>query len=720
MFNKTYMKSKICLGVGLTISCMILPGFQSKTFASDLTAFNSNDVGTNLLLSLALFILIVVTFWLIKLAGELKKESKSSNQVNGPLTGIQVSNLELSKLDKLTSRKKKPADINIAGRKTMLIIIVLMLSTLCGYGQDVPVNKDNALSSPGITIMLFLVMLPIIGTVILICFKLSQLIKKVRYKRLKKDAEDLSALVDLDERVLTTLIERKNALEFSLTNQELAGEIPAQDKKGILQNIAEVNTARFFASKTKAAPKHNIDPALTRLILWFLGTATFWLVLGTLIGEYLGIKFVSPDVDHISWFSFGRLRPVHTNMVFWGWSSLAMIGLGHYVVTTVSNTVLHSIKRGYQALLLINAAVLLGSLSLMAGVNNGGGEYREYIWPVMLLFAVGIIMTSYNFIMTIATRNIREIYISNWYIIAALMFLIVIALVGYLPWWQNGLGETIVQGYYMHQAVGMWFMLFNLGLIYYFLPQQLNTPIYSYSLGILAFWSQILFYTLIGTHHFIFSSIPWWLQTIAIVGSMGMLIPVISGTTNFLMTFKGSYHKIGRSYTLPFYLTGILFYFTGSTQGTAEAFRATNLVWHFTDFTVAHSHITMYGIIAFMLWASIYTLVPRLTGKEPRQGLVGAHFWMALIGVLFYSIPLMVGGTLKGILWGEGKPFIDGVVLMSHYWLWRAIGGSLMLISHFIFAWNMYAMTGLETDAELRTKITEEILNAQGNIPATL
>ncbi len=140
----------------------------------------------------------------------------------------------------------------------------------------------------------------------------------------------------------------------------------------------------------------------------------------------------------------------------------------------------------------------------------------------------------------------------------------------------------------MHQAVGMWFMLFNLGLMYYFLPQQLNKPIYSYSLGVLAFWSQILFYTLIGTHHFVFSAIPWWLQTIAIVGSAGMLIPVTAGTTNFLLTFRGSFNKLGSSYTLPFYLVGIIFYWTASAQGTAEAFSFTNIVWHFTDFTVAH------------------------------------------------------------------------------------------------------------------------------------
>lgn len=390
--------------------------------------------------------------------------------------------------------------------------------------------------------------------------------------------------------------------------------------------------------------------------------------------------------------SFGRLRPVHTNAVFWGWASLAMLGLGYYVVPRVSNTKLYSIQLGWYALILANLAVLSGTISLMAGINNAGGEYREYTWPVMLLFAIGLGLTLYNFLKTVAQRTTKEIYISSWYIVSSIIFAIVITVVAYLPFWQNGLGETIVQGYYMHQGVGMWFMLFTLGIVYYFLPQQLNKPIYSYSLGILAFWGQILFYTTIGTHHFVFSSIPWWLQTVAIVGSVGMVIPVVAGTTNFLMTFRGAWYKIPDSYTLPFFLTGIVFYFTGSLQGTAEAFRTTNLLWHFTDFTVAHSHLTMYGIICFFVWAGIYAVVPRLTGIEPPQLTVGAHFWLALIGLMFYTIPLMYGSTLRGLMWMEGKPFIDSVVFMAPFWLWRAIGGSLMWLSHLFFAYNFYKM----------------------------
>jgi cytochrome c oxidase cbb3-type subunit 1 len=571
-------------------------------------------------------------------------------------------------------------------------------------------ETNNVLNESGIIITIILISIPVLIASMIVFIKGSALINRfINKRKLEKFNTYLKGL-SADE--VQKLEHRKRELEFSLSNNELTGINAPVDHKGLINNITEVESIRFIEQKKKGQPRPYVEPELTKLVLWFLACATFWLVFGTTVGEYLGIKFVSPDVDHISWLSFGRLRPVHTNAVFWGWCSLAMIGLAYYVIPRVSNVPIKSIKTGYVSLILINVAVILGSICLMAGINNGGGEYREYIWPVMGLFGIAVFISLINFLKTISKRTTIEIYVSNWYIISSMMFLLVIAFVAYWPSWQSGLGETIVQGYYMHQGVGMWFMLFNLGLMYYFLPQQLNKPIYSYSLGILAFWAQILFYTLIGTHHFIFSAIPWWLQTIAIVGSVGMVIPVVAGTTNFLMTFKGSWNKLAGSYTLPFYVIGIVFYFTGSLQGTAEAFRFTNLVWHFTDFTVAHSHLTMYGIICFMLWGFIYTVVPRLTGKEPPQITVGAHFWLALIGLLFYTVPLMYGSTLRGLMWMDAKPFIDSVELMAPFWLWRAIGGSLMWLSHILFAYNFYIMVRKNEEVVIPTSAID-ILKAK-------
>ena len=364
-----------------------------------------------------------------------------------------------------------------------------------------------------------------------------------------------------------------------------------------------------------------------------------------------------------------------------------------YVVPKTSRRKLFSFPLAYLSLLLINASVLIGNVLLMSGINNGGQEYREYIWPVQAVFATGVILVAYNLIRTIATRDLEEIYISNWYIMGGLLWTIALLVIAYVPWYQqNGISETVIQGFYMHMGVGMWFTPIVLGLTYYTLPRLLNKPIYSYSLGVLAFWTQMVFYSMIGAHHFIFAPIPWWLQTVAIIFSVGMVVTLVAGTGNFLLTMRGSEHAIGRSYSLPFILAGVLAYFLFSFQGTLEAFRSLQALWHFTNYTVAHSHLTMYGFVAFLIWGTVYGLVPRMTGHEPSRVCVGIHFWFALIGYLLYSGALMIGGTMQGRNWIAGNPFIHSVTDMLPYWLWRAVGGTLMFLSHLVFAWNVWTM----------------------------
>ena len=445
--------------------------------------------------------------------------------------------------------------------------------------------------------------------------------------------------------------------------------------------------------KAKAEERIDTSPNSIKLIFTFVAASAFWLLFGTLVGEYLGLKFVWPELDSIAWLSFGRLRPVHTNVVFWGFLSQGMIALVLYVVPRTSQRELYNYNWGWVSLGLINSSVIIGVICLMAGISNGGQEYREFLWPVMGLFILGVLLVAYNLYKTIAERKVEEIYISNWYIMGGFFFGFILLVIAYLPGYQaDGISQTVIQGYYMHNGVGQWFTPMVLGLTYYFLPKLLNKPIYSYSLGILAFWTQMVFYTMIGAHHFVFSPIPWWIQTLAIVFSVGMFVPVTAGTGNFLLTMKGKWRTISRSYSLPFILWGVLFYAIVSYQGTFEAFRSLNKVWHFTNYTIAHSHMSMYGFVAFLIWGGIYGLIPRLTGNEPPQITVGAHFWLALIGVWVYSIPLMIGGTLQGLSWIAGEAFIESVTLMAPYWVWRAIGGTMMFISHIIFAYNIWKM----------------------------
>lgn len=701
-----FMNKPNILKVGIISAVLWIP--SHLTLYAAISGESSDDTSSVFLLTTIVVLIGLLVFSSLYLYSKTKQISQTVRSRlgnNDSRFRKYIETFDSTQIDHYFKFKKKADTKGSQGNKltTLLVATALCFSGNTAWSQSSR-STSSLLGEGGVIITLILILIPIVAGLILMIVKIRRVLKVYQNKENHEEGERLAKyLHEIDGKELEdALLKRKQALDYRLKHNELAGQLPPEDEKGLLLDVNNSSVLPVVSAKQRATKRPAVDPALSRLIIWFIGSATFWLLFGTTVGEYLGIKFVTPDADQISWLSFGRLRPVHTNAVFWGWASMAMLGLGYYVVPRVSNARLASIKMGWWTLYLINASVILGSVFLMAGINNGGGEYREYIWPIQLLFGIGLLLTLINFLRTIAGRTTHEIYISNWYIVASVMFAIVISIVAYIPTWQNGLGETIVQGYYMHQGVGMWFMLFTLGIVYYFLPQQLNKPIYSYSLGILAFWAQILFYTVIGTHHFVFSSIPWSLQTIAIVGSVGMVIPVAAGTANFLLTFNGAWYKVPSSYTLPFFLVGVIFYFTGSLQGTAEAFRSTNLIWHFTDFTVAHSHLTMYGIICFFLWAGIYALVPRLTGREAPQITVGAHFWLALIGLLFYTIPLMYGSTMKGLMWMEGKPFIDSVVLMAPYWLWRAIGGSLMWLSHIFFAYNIYKMLAGSPPVDVR------------------
>jgi cytochrome c oxidase cbb3-type subunit 1 len=72
---------------------------------------------------------------------------------------------------------------------------------------------------------------------------------------------------------------------------------------------------------------------------------------------------------------------------------------------------------------------------------------------------------------------------------------------------------------------------------------------------------------------------------------------------------------------------------------------------------------------------------------------MAAHFWMAVVGSFIYVISLSIGGTIQGLDWMQGRPFIQSVDDVGPYWVWRGVGGVLMFLSHLMFGWNVWRMT---------------------------
>src|SRR5690606_13786619 len=299
--------------------------------------FSSTEV-IILISLLALVVLLLFAIWLLHRIERIKQVSDRRHAVGRAGYRKYIQQLDTNQLGRLIAiiRDRNQKHTAPGDGPLRKVTLVLFLSSFGMVSQAQPAgNGENELllGQAGIIITVVLLLIPILVGFVILVGKASRVLKRYRKKMDMAEADEFAAyLREVDgEQAERELVERKQALDYELTHTELAGSETPADHLGVIR-LRESAGLPFVAVKKKAQRRPNIDPKLSRLIVWYLVAATFWLLFGTTVGQYLGIKFVAPDADQVSWLSFGRLRPVHTNAVFWGWASLAMIGLGYYVV----------------------------------------------------------------------------------------------------------------------------------------------------------------------------------------------------------------------------------------------------------------------------------------------------------------------------------------------------------------------------------------------------
>ena len=468
----------------------------------------------------------------------------------------------------------------------------------------------------------------------------------------------------------------------------------AQDS---MQAAAGPRAAMHAADATDAAEiraRVEADTSTAFPVFMFIAFACMWLLVGSAAGLVSSIKLHEPDfLVSQAWMTFGRLRTVHLNAVLYGWITNAALGTILWVLPRLLRT---RLLGGIWAMLggaLINTGIAGGIGAIAAGWTDGM-EYLEIPWQIAIFMFVGFVLVILPVLFTLVNRKVEHLYVSVWYMVAALLWIALLFLVGKLPGVHTGVQQATTNWWYGHNVLGLWFTPVSVGAIYYFLPKIIGRPVRSYNLSILGFWTLAFFYGQVGGHHLIGGPVPGWLTTLSIVQSLMMVIPVIAFSINMGGTLKGRMHLARYSPTLRFMMFGGLMYMASSLQGSLEAPRSVNQVTHFTHFTVAHAHLGAYGFVTMVLFGAIYFMMPRVLNWEwPYPKLITLQFWLAAIGILIYFIGLSIGGWLQGEAMLDAKrPFMDSVNLMAPYLVSRTVGGSLMLLSHVIFVGHFLAM----------------------------
>ena len=443
-----------------------------------------------------------------------------------------------------------------------------------------------------------------------------------------------------------------------------------------------------------------------KVVRQFTIMTVVWGVVGMLVGVIIAAQLTWPELNFgISWLSYGRLRPLHTNAVIFAFGGCGLFAAAYYVVQRTCNVRLFSDKLAAFTFWGWQLVIVLAAISLPLGFTQGK-EYAELEWPIDILIALVWVAFAVVFFGTVGTRKVRHIYVANWFFAA---FIIAVALlhivnaaalpVGMMKSYSAyaGVQDAMVQWWYGHNAVGFFLTAGFLGMMYYFIPKQAERPVYSYRLSIVHFWALIFTYMWAGPHPLHYTALPDWTQSIGMVFSLILLAPSWGGMINGIMTLSGAWHKLRDDPILRFLIVSLSFYGMSTFEGPMMSIKTVNALSHYTDWTVGHVHSGALGWVGLVTMGSMYYLIPRLFGQKQMYSVkaIEVHFWTATIGIVIYIAAMWIAGVMQGLMWrainADGTltyTFVESVKATYPFYVLRLIGGLLYLTGMVIMLWN--------------------------------
>ena len=444
-----------------------------------------------------------------------------------------------------------------------------------------------------------------------------------------------------------------------------------------------------------------------RVVRQFSVMAVVWGIVGMLVGVVIATQLAFPEfLTGIPWLSYGRLRPLHTNAVIFAFGGCALMATSYYVVQRTSNVRLFSDGLAEFTFWGWQLVIVAAAVSLPLGFTQGK-EYAELEWPIDLLIAVVWVAYAIVFFGTLAKRKVEHIYVANWFYGAFILAVAVLHIVNSaaLPVSLTksysayaGVQDAMVQWWYGHNAVGFFLTAGFLGMMYYFVPKQIERPVYSYRLSIVHFWALIFTYMWAGPHHLHYTALPDWAQSIGMVFSLILLAPSWGGMVNGIMTLSGAWSKLRSDPILRFLIVSLSFYGMSTFEGPMMAIKTVNALSHYTDWTVGHVHSSALGWVGFISIGSLYYLIPRLFGQTQMYSkrLIEIHFWVATIGVVLYIASMWIAGVMQGLMWRAVNEdgtltysFVESVKATFPYYVIRLTGGAMYLSGMIIMAYNV-------------------------------
>jgi cytochrome c oxidase cbb3-type subunit I/II len=444
------------------------------------------------------------------------------------------------------------------------------------------------------------------------------------------------------------------------------------------------------------------------IVVRFMIATAVWGLVAFLVGLIVGLKLVTPEMlGGIAELSYGRLRPLHTNAAIFAFAGNAIFVGVYYSLQRLCKARMFSDRLstfhfwGWQLI------IVAAALTLPLGITSSK-EYAELEWPIDLAITVVWVAFGINLLGTIFTRRERHLYVAIWFYLATFITVALLHVVNSLGLpvsllksysMYAGVQDALVQWWYGHNAVAFFLTTPFLGMMYYFIPKAVNRPVFSYRLSIVHFWSLIFLYIWAGPHHLLYTALPDWAQSLGTVFSVMLIAPSWGGMVNGLLTLRGAWDRVREDPVLKFLVVGVTAYGMSTFEGPMLSLKNVNALTHFTDYIIGHVHLGALAWNGGFAFAMMYYITPRVFGTTLfSRRLANVHFWLATLGILFYAIPLYVGGITQSLMWREFGAdgtlrypnFLETVVRIVPMYALRVVGGSLYFVGAIAATYNLY------------------------------
>lgn len=384
--------------------------------------------------------------------------------------------------------------------------------------------------------------------------------------------------------------------------------------------------------------------------LAFLAAAALLALLSALKLAYPSFVSATPAL------SYGRLFPMALNTFVFGFITFANLAATYFLMPRLVGAPLQGerlarLAAGPGAVITALAILMVG-----AGItpNQGRllGEFHVgFDLALIAFYLVPLTVT----LRTLAKRTVESLYVSVWYIVGGLVWLVGLLIVGMNPW-VGGVGSALLGSFYVAGLIGLWSVGVGIGSSYYVVARATQNPLFSRSLALAGFWSLAFAQLWTGPTSLIFGAAANWIETIAVVFTLGLIVPALAVLANFIGTIEGKWSLVRDRSDLRFAVVAALVSVFLAFVSSAQGFRSVAVVTGQTTFGFGTQFGLLYGAAFLFAAAFLYYAVPQAFGRELFSETTGRRqLQLTLWGVGGATVALWVGGLAAGFTWLSGS-----------------------------------------------------------------